>query len=152
MNTVKGDLIALAKQGQFDIIVQGCNCFCTMGAGIAATIKKEFPEAYLADCKTMNGDINKLGTYTSVTVYPTSAPLIIINAYTQYGHQSGRFNVDYDAIRNVFKKINKDFQNKIIGIPKIGAGLAGGDWAIIEKIIDEESTKNKVTVVEFVKV
>lgn len=26
-----GDLIAQAKKGKYDVIVQGCNCFCTMG-------------------------------------------------------------------------------------------------------------------------
>ena len=32
---IKGDLIKLAQKGKFDIIAHGCNCFCTMGAGIA---------------------------------------------------------------------------------------------------------------------
>ena len=31
MKTIEGNLISLAKAGQFDVIVQGCNCFCTMG-------------------------------------------------------------------------------------------------------------------------
>ena len=35
MNIVKGDLIKSAKEGQFDVIIHGCNCFNTMGAGIA---------------------------------------------------------------------------------------------------------------------
>jgi O-acetyl-ADP-ribose deacetylase (regulator of RNase III) len=30
------------------------------------------------------------------------------------------------------------FAGKRIGYPKIGAGLAGGDWSIIEEIIDRE--------------
>lgn len=28
---VKGNLLNLAEAGQFDIVVQGCNCFNTMG-------------------------------------------------------------------------------------------------------------------------
>ena len=39
MKIIKGDLIKLALQGEFDVIVHGCNCFCTMGAGIAKSIK-----------------------------------------------------------------------------------------------------------------
>jgi O-acetyl-ADP-ribose deacetylase (regulator of RNase III) len=31
MKVIKGDLIQLAKDGKFDLIVHGCNCFCTMG-------------------------------------------------------------------------------------------------------------------------
>ncbi len=39
---IKGDLIELAKQGNFDVIAHGCNCFCTMGAGIAVPMKIAF--------------------------------------------------------------------------------------------------------------
>ena len=41
MNIVKGCLIELAVEGNFDVIVHGCNCFNTMGAGIAKQIKKK---------------------------------------------------------------------------------------------------------------
>ena len=39
------------------------------------------------------------------------------------------------------------FSGKHIGLPKIGAGLAGGDWNIIKKIIQTELKDCKVTVV-----
>lgn len=35
MKTIQGNFIHLAQNGEFDLIVHGCNCFCTMGAGIA---------------------------------------------------------------------------------------------------------------------
>ena len=56
MKYIKGDLIKLALIGNFEVIAHGCNCMCTMGAGIAKTIKSEFPEAYQADCATEKGD------------------------------------------------------------------------------------------------
>lgn len=49
LNIINDDLIDLAKNGNFDVIIHGCNCFCTMCAGIAKVIKQEFPEAYLPD-------------------------------------------------------------------------------------------------------
>ena len=42
MNRISGDLIYLAQSGEVDLIVHGCNCFCTMGAGIAKGIKAAF--------------------------------------------------------------------------------------------------------------
>ena len=45
---------------------------------------------------------------------------------------------DYDAIRNVMKAVKAGFSSRRIGYPRIGAGLAGGDWATIASIIDEE--------------
>lgn len=55
MNVIKGDLIKLALDGRFDVIVHGCNCQCAMGAGIAKSIKETFPEAYKADLATTKG-------------------------------------------------------------------------------------------------
>ncbi|MGJ4995019.1 hypothetical protein ACQR0Z_11425 [Bradyrhizobium sp. HKCCYLS3077] len=52
MKIIKGDLIKLALDGHIDVIVHGCNCQCTMGAGIAKSIKDIFPEAYAADLST----------------------------------------------------------------------------------------------------
>jgi O-acetyl-ADP-ribose deacetylase (regulator of RNase III) len=68
MKTVQGDLIELAKAGAFDVIIQGCNCQCRMGRGIALTIKQQFPEAYTADCQTEIGDRAKLGNFTTVQI------------------------------------------------------------------------------------
>jgi len=143
MKEVKGDLIALAEQGNFDVIVHGCNCFNTMGAGIAATIRSKYPQVYQVDCETVKGDRSKLGTYTAAV----TGKFVIINAYTQYTYNPRTNPVDYDAIREVFKKIKKDFAGKRIGYPLIGAGLAGGDWNKISTIIDEELAGEDHTVV-----
>lgn len=60
---VKGDLLAMGKNNELDIIVHGCNCFCAMGGGIAYQIQDQFPDARLADDETVRGDPGKLGTY-----------------------------------------------------------------------------------------
>ena len=38
MNIVKGNLVTLALAGEFDVIIHGCNCFNTMGSGVAKDI------------------------------------------------------------------------------------------------------------------
>lgn len=146
MKYIEGDLIQLAKNGKFDVIVHGCNCFNTMGAGIAKMIKENFIGAWKADQKTKKGDKSKLGNYTSYIKSQNGKTLRIINAYTQYTY-GGKSPVDYDAIRECFKKINSRYKGKKVGIPKIGAGLAGGNWKQIEKIIDEEAKDLKLTCV-----
>ena len=147
MNTVKGDLIKLASSGKFDVIVHGCNCFNVMGAGIARKIKMKFPEAYQADLETKKGDEKKLGTYTTAKI----DDLTIVNAYTQYNYGSGQRNVDYDAIRKIFRLIKHNFRDKRIAYPKIGAGLGGGDWKTIKNIIEEELENTDHTLVVFEK-
>lgn len=149
MKTIKGDLVHLAVKGNFDLIVHGCNCFCTMEAGIARAIRAEFPEAYEADCKTEKGSRDKLGSYSVARVDKDGHAIIVVNAYTQHDFKGPGMKADYHAIRSVFKKIKADFSGKRIGYPKIGAGLAGGDWEIIAQIIDQELHGENHTLVEF---
>lgn len=151
MNVVQGDLIVMALDNMFDVIIHGCNCHCVMGAGVARSIKKEFPEAYEEDRRTIKGDRNKLGTISHVTVNREGNEITIVNAYTQYyyGSESG-VDVDYRALRYCMKLIKNKFKGKRIGYPLIGAGLAGGDWNIISKIIDEELIGENHTLVEYV--
>ena len=147
MKEIKGDLIDLAYEGNFDAIVHGCNCFCTMGSGIAKQIKNDFPEAYEADCKTKRGDIMKLGSFTRASAHEQKFD--IVNAYTQYNYGTEDRKADYEAIRLVMRKINHIYKGDRIGLPRIGAGLAGGDWTIISQIIEEELKDCDVTIVEY---
>ena len=149
MKHLHGNLITLAQKGQFDVIVHGCNCHCTMGAGIAKTIKDAFPEAYAADCQTVKGDRNKQGTCSVAECTIPAGKVVVVNAYTQF-HWHGRgVKADYEAIRSCMAWIKHTFHGKRIGIPKIGAGLAGGDWKRISGIIEEELAGEDVTCVEY---
>ncbi len=136
MKCVKGDLIHLAREGQFDLIIHGCNCFCTMGAGIARQIRTHFPQAWQADLATAPGDKSKLGSYSKACVDTPSGRLYVINAYTQYHYSGDGVLADYDAIAKVFTALKRKFSGNRMGYPKIGSGLAKGDWKIISKIID----------------
>ena len=148
MKQVAGDLIEMAKNKEFDVIIHGCNCFNTMGAGIALQIKRNFKAAYEADQQTKKGDKKKLGTYTSAEV----DGIIIVNAYTQFRYSAGKVdNINYTAVRQVMRKIKQDFSGKRIGYPMIGGGLAGGDWNIISVIINEELAGEDHTLVKYKK-
>ena len=149
MKTISGDLIQLAKDGQFDLIVHGCNCFCTMGAGIAKAVKNVFPAAFQADLATQRGDKSKLGTCSFAEIAGNSSSLIVVNAYTQFDWRGRGPKVDYTALRSCMVWIKKHFPGRKIGLPKIGAGLAGGDWPTIAAIIAQELAGEDLTMVEF---
>lgn len=151
MIITQGDLLKMGKEGELDIIVHGCNCFNTMGGGIAAQIAQQFPDAKLADDETIRGDAGKLGTYT----IGMGGRLVILNAYTQYTMSRDGMDVfEYNAFERVLNKIALRFGTWRLGFPMIGMGLANGDKVRILTMLEEfsqrvEAKGGSVTLVEF---
>ena len=145
---ITGDLIELAKAGYFDVIAHGCNCFCTMGRGLAPKMAKEFGcDKFQLELPNWKGSINKLGTidFELNRTFNTT----IVNCYTQYHWSTSEVSFDYEAFTMCMRKMNNIFKGTKIGLPKIGTGLAGGNWDIIKKIIQKELIDCQVTVVVF---
>ena len=146
----KGNLLDLAENGEFDIVVQGCNCFNTMGGGIAREIAERYPMCQEIDRLTERGEYMKLGNWTEFD----TGKFIIINAYTQYNMSQGTDVFEYTAFELILLKLIHTYGDKRIGLPYIGMGLAGGDkYAIIGMIEafarDVTSLGGTVTLVEF---
>lgn len=146
----KGNLLDLAEAGEFDVVVQGCNCFNTMGGGIAREIRERYPMAATVDNETEKGDYNKLGNYTTAF----TGKFLIVNAYTQYNMSQGTDVFEYPAFALILQKLENQFGNKRIGLPYIGMGLAGGNKDVIIPMIEyfAKSISSKggtVTLVEF---
>lgn len=128
-------------------IVHGCNAQGVMGSGVAKAIKEKYPEVFKGyrqqyeDTGLMLGDARG---------YVVADGLVVWNAITQknYGDPTSTRYVSYDAIAECFEIINRDVAviekmlnvEPHIHIPLIGAGLGGGKWEIIEKIIEETVT------------
>lgn len=129
---VKGDLL----KSNLKVILHGCNCQGVMGSGIAAQIRNRWPnvyEVYRLKYETMGLE---LGTIIPVR---TLDGRMVVNCMTQdnFGRTGEQF-VDYDAIDKCMASVNDSAPNwdvVEIGMPMIGAGLGGGDWAVIEDII-----------------
>lgn len=136
MKQVTGDLLQLAQIGQFDVIVHGCNCFHTMGAGIAKLIAARYPQALAADKTTPYGDRAKLGAISAALVKAGDHGFHIVNAYTQHHFRGPGIKADYDAIETAMRAVANRFDGLRIGYPLIGAGLAGGNWDDIAPRID----------------
>lgn len=139
---VKGDIVDTLERGETNVIIHGCNCFHTMGSGVAKALNEATNGRLLeADKRTPHGDINKLGEFSS-TVYNG---VNIFNLYTQhgYGRDSGATYIYWDSFESGMLGILMGLEiyqpeDKIISIPYIGCGLAGGEekdfWERIETI------------------
>lgn len=62
-----------------------------------------------------------------------------MNAATQDTFGRVGRHVDYGALRRCFESVVSRCRREglTLAAPKIGAGLVGGDWGTIEKIINE---------------
>ena len=152
----KGDLMAVTS----GIIAHGCNAQGVMGSGVAALVKAKYPaafEQYVADLEMMDIDdydykgVSPLGyvSFWSPTVLNDLTPdrLLIANCITQnlFGRAGSKF-VSYDAIHSCFAVLESvvKMNRMTINIPRIGAGLGGGDWTVIEAIINSVCKDSKV--------
>lgn len=160
----KGNLIDMAENGEFDVIVHGCNCYNTMGSGIAKEIKNRYPDAYLADTSYTNMSpcpISKLGTYSMAVVEGDidANNFLIINAYTQIHYlPRGVDHFEYSSFYVILQKLAE--ANRIrggeskFGFPYIGMGFAGGDKDRIISMLEDFAKEvtadgGSVTLVEY---
>lgn len=153
MKLIKGNLITLAKQGEFDHIAHGCNCFATQKSGLAPQMAKAFG----TDKFHMESDdfepYERLGNIGHHYLNFNGNGFKVWNWYTQY--RPGK-NFDYYAFITCCRKFRFANQSKLdgrvqsLGLPKIGSLRAGGDWEKIEMIIDQELDPYfNVTIIEW---
>ena len=147
-----GDLLASPHL----VIGHGCNAQGLMGAGIAAAIKRTYPGAFDVYAKAHSSRGLRVGE-----VVPWFGnDRIVLNCITQerYGKDPDVVYVDYDGIRSCMRWIENTVRTqhgagvgpfarvRELGLPKIGAGLARGDWDRIAGIIEDEISSLDVVI------
>ena len=145
VNYLVGDIIKIWEAG--NNIAHGCNCFHLMGAGVAGQLATKYPQVLLADKSGSDyGDHKKLGSFTIAQMIDPLGlnPGLCFNFYTQF-HPGKHFDITYllMALQKYF-----DQTNEMLYIPRIGAGIGGGDWDLIERRINE-NIKGNITVVDW---
>ncbi len=141
-------------EGVWDVFGHGCNCFNVMGAGVAKQVKERYPEAFAVDKKThlylnpkRETNLELMGRFSMVR-YDDDEPedkrgKSIYNLYTQHAYNSLERQVEYDAVEMALKRMRWDLMNDNIyysakvAFPKIGCGLAGGNWDVVKDIIQD---------------
>lgn len=131
------------------LIAHGVNCRGAFGSGVAGQMKRIFPGAYTAYIEKYQKEGWKLGDVQIIEIAPNTFPLIA-NCATQfgYGYADGQtVFADYPAIERVMEVLEYYCSTRkySLAIPRIGAGLAGGDWETINQIIKDVFDKSPVT-------
>ena len=129
-------------------IAHGCNAQGVMGSGVAKAIREAFPDAYRVYRSYYE---SQHGLQLGANCYWDNDEKLIVNMITQdrYG-KDGRRYVNYEAIATCLEGVDHEGRTRTelqgkpydqnpfdsVALPKIGAGLGGGDWKVIRAIIE----------------
>lgn len=141
----KGNLLDV-KAG---VIAHGVNCQGVMGSGVALAIRQKYPkvfEVYASECRMWKEHYGSSGVMLGqVQIVPVNNAevfeedvLVVANCFTQDFFGTDKRHVHYTATAICFQKLNRycELYGRL-NMPKIGAGLGGGNWQIIEALLDE---------------
>lgn len=133
-----GCLIKGVLAGEVSAFAHQANCMSVFGAGIAPILANNFPELLIVDSNYDGFLYEKLGdlTHTDMTKIPIG--------FNLYGQLYPGRNTNYDALRASLRKMNTILRetgdHHVVGLPKLGCGIGGGDWCVVSRIIKEELT------------
>lgn len=119
-------------------ILHGCNARGVMGSGVAKLIRQKWPKAFEDYHIVYNSVGLELGSYIT-SAQPDGKT--IINAITQETYGKTGIHISYWAIATIIRNLNNFEDMKYVAMPQIGSGLGGGDWRVIEGIIENESKR-----------
>lgn len=145
---VEGDILNATE----DMIGHQVNCQGVMGAGLAKQIKCKYPFAYSSYshlCKNTEDKRDLLGRIKQVKEHDDK---VVVHIFGQYGYGRGKIQTDYEALKRALRKLEIVARNcdKSVALPYgIGCGLAGGDWDIVYKIIEDVFSDYEVTLYKF---
>lgn len=142
------------------MIAHCCNDLGYWGAGFSGQLSRLYPIAeqqyrlwartkFLPDnSKSLTSGSFALGEVQFVRV---SDELAVANMIGQHGVRRARFSekpIRYDALEHALKTVASiaKVNEQSVHMPKIGSGLAGGDWAKISVMIHEVFAKAEVRV------
>lgn len=140
-----GDVTHPLESKGMKFIAHCCNNIGGWGMGVVLAISRRWgmPELmYRKWAQEKPFDMRK--SLGKVQIVPVERDVMVINIIGQegVGFKNGVAPIRYEAIREGFEKAQKFMEghsnkNPTLHLPRIGAGLAGGDWDKIEKIIEE---------------
>ena len=145
MKYINDNLLDAFDRGDVKYIAHQCNCFASLykgkAKGIAGSIMKRYPEAAEVDGELKEG-LSRLGKVAGW--HSSGKQGYGYNLYAQYKYgnsaKTGIVYTDYEALNKCLSDMCDAIsllmvESTVIGIPRIGCGLAGGDWNVVSSIL-----------------
>lgn len=138
INYVVGDATEPIGESDVKIIAHVCNDQYRWGRGFVLSVSKKWPIArthYLRE-KPKIGHVQYVFSFQK----DFTKTMIIANMVAQRGIRSKQNTIplDYEMLDNCLNSLGcrARFYRAPVHMPRIGCGLAGGDWGRVEKLIE----------------
>ena len=138
---VVGDATKPIGEGN-KIIAHVCNDIGAWGKGFVLAVNKLSQRPKNLYKFAIEKHQIKLGDIQLVLI-PEDPSIYVANMVAQHGivkDEEGEPPIRYDSLREGLKQVYSEAKqrNATVHMPRIGCGLAGGEWNVVEKIILEE--------------
>ncbi len=130
-----------------DIIAHQTNCMGVMGSGLAKQIKDKYYKVFEEYQKYCHN--NKFTSLGNCQIINVGKDKYVANLFGQYKYGKDKQHTDYEALKESLSslKVSCKDHNKSIALPwNLGCGLAGGDWNVVYKMIEEVFGDYDVTI------
>lgn len=137
INYLLGDATEPQGEGPHAIIHIN-NDLGAWGGGFVLAISEKWIEPELAYRKRNKEGNLRLG---DIQVIPVEDTIVVVNMVAQDGFPDGEREcaVDYEILGDCLYQITKRLPPEyVINLPRIGTGIGGGDWNVIESILVDE--------------
>jgi O-acetyl-ADP-ribose deacetylase (regulator of RNase III) len=143
INYLKGDATCPQTAGS-KILAHICNDVGGWGKGYVLAISKRWKEPENEYRFWYNNRKNNNFALGKIQIVEVSKNLWVCNMVAQHGlgWHDGKPPIRYDALERCLIPLNScaRFVQASIHLPRIGCGLAGGKWSLVEEIIKKKLT------------
>ena len=140
----------ITNSDQRAIIAHVVNNVGAWGAGFSGALERRYPGTRLAYWDNIRQHKHTLG---SVFITKTgNKDVHIAHLVAQHGvrGQGNPVPLQYRALKMCLQELSSHVSGcDVIQMPKIGSGLAGGDWSVIEPMIQQHLGNFNVTICDW---
>ncbi len=128
----------LERKDEIRVIIHVCNDIDKWGRGFVLSLSKRWIKPVI----NFHSMKQELG-FISMCLVEELERIIVVNMVAQRGiyKQNGIEPIRYGALETCLQKVAyefKDYVSKVsIHLPRIGCGLAGGNWEIVQGLIEK---------------
>ena len=133
---VDGDIL----QASENIIAHQVNCMSVMGGGIAKQIKDKYPKVFKDYKIYLSNSVFPIMVLGQCHFVKVDNNKYVANLFGQYNYGTSKQQTDYKALEEALftLKINAKDHYLSVALPvNLGCGLAGGNWEVVYKMIED---------------